>query len=54
MSGEVSTIIPGAEEEKSKKELKFSYSTAAYESYVKEGFEAPDVDHRPDKWEYRF
>ncbi len=53
MSGEVSSIVPG-QEERSKKELKFSYSTAAYDSYVKEGFEAPDVDHRPDKWEYRF
>ncbi len=33
MSGEVSSIVPG-QEERSKKELKFSYSTAAYD-YVK-------------------
>ncbi len=53
MSGEVSSIVPG-QEERSKKELRFTYSTAAYDSFVKEGFEAPDIDHRPDKWEYRF
>ncbi len=54
MSGEVSSIVPGQEAERSKKELRFSYSTAAYDSYIKEGFEAPDLDHRPDKWENRF
>ncbi len=54
MSGEISSIVPGQEAESSKKELRFSYSTAAYDSFAKEGFEAPDVDHRPDKWEQRF
>jgi hypothetical protein len=32
-----------AEIERSKKELKFSYSTVAYDSYAKEGFELPDM-----------
>ncbi len=54
MSGEVSSIVPGQEAERSKRELKFSYSTAAYDSFAKEGFEAPDLNHRPDKWEQRF
>jgi hypothetical protein len=42
-----------AEIERSKKELKFSYSTVAYDSYAKEGFELPDMWHT-DKWEDRF
>ncbi len=52
--GEISTIIPGHEAERSKRELKFTYSTAEFDSYQKEGFEAPDLDHRPDKFEYHF
>ncbi len=54
VGSEVSTIIPGAESERTERELKFSYSTAAYDSYAKEGFESPDEAHRPDKWEVRF
>jgi hypothetical protein len=34
--------------------LKFTYSTEAYDSYVKEGLEPPDQWHRPDKFELRF
>jgi hypothetical protein len=36
------------------RELKFTYSTAGYDSYIKEGFRPPEVHKRADKYEYRF
>lgn len=55
MSAEISSIkptIPGVTPDKP--ELKFTYSTDAYDSYVKEGFEPPEYFRRPDKYELRF
>lgn len=52
---EISSIKPGREEElRKRRELKFKYDALEYESYAKHGFQAPDVDHRSDKWEIRF
>jgi hypothetical protein len=35
-------------------QLKFTYSTDAFDSYVKEGFEPPEPWRRPDKFELKF
>ena len=51
---EVSSIKPGPQEERSKRELKFKYNMAAYESFAKQGFESPEYYNRPDKWEFEF
>jgi hypothetical protein len=51
---EVSSIKPGPEEEKSKRELKFKYNMAGDESFAKQGFNPPVYYNRPDKWEYEF
>lgn len=45
--------LPGTEQI-DKPDLKFSFSTEAYDSYVKEGFEPPGPFYRPDKFELRF
>jgi hypothetical protein len=50
---EVSSIKPEIEG-KPVRELKFKYDTAAYDSYSKQGFEPPDLNYRPDKFEVRF
>lgn len=39
---------------RSKKELKFSYSTAEYDSYAKNGFVPPELWNRTDFFEQRF
>jgi hypothetical protein len=47
--------VPGAfQDGRERRELKFSYSTAGYDSYIKEGFTPPETHKRPDKFEYRF
>ncbi len=51
---EVSTIKPVLSGEKSKAVPKFHYSTAEYDSYIKNGFGAPDLVSRSDKFEQRF
>jgi hypothetical protein len=44
--------LPGQTSEP--QQLKFTYSTDAFDSYVKEGFEPPEPWRRPDKFELRF
>src|SRR5438093_4131226 len=44
--------LPGQTTEQ--QQLKFTYSTDAFDSYVKEGFEPPEAWRRPDKFELRF
>jgi hypothetical protein len=45
--------VPGMSTEE-KPQLKFNYSTEAYDSYVKEGLTPPESWHRPDKFELKF
>ena len=55
MSREISSIKPNLPEvTQEKPELKFTFSTDAYDSYVKEGFAPPEHNRRPDKFELRF
>ena len=56
LNQEVSSIKPdlGTLGQKEKKEPRFTYSTAEYDSYVKNGFGAPDLIDAPDKFERRF
>ena len=55
---EISSIrpnVPGAfNDGRERREIKFSYSTAGFDSYTKEGFQPPEEHKRPDKWEHRF
>ena len=44
--------VPGQTAEP--QQLKFTYSTEAYDSYVKEGLTPPELWHRPDKFELKF
>ncbi len=44
--------VPGQTAEP--QQLKFTYSTEAYDSYVKEGLTPPDAWKRPDKFELGF
>lgn len=50
---ERSSIRP-EEELNKRRELKFKYDTSEYDSFRKNGFEAPDRFYRPDKWEVKF
>jgi hypothetical protein len=53
---QISSIVPEEEKQRAKKftDLRFKYDTSEYDSYVKNGLEPPDIDHRPDKFEFRF
>lgn len=52
---EVSSIKPEFDEDKrERKELRFKYDTSEYTSYARNGFVAPDITERPDKFQYRF
>jgi hypothetical protein len=44
--------VPGQTAEP--QQLKFTYSTDAYDSYMKEGLTPPDAWKRPDKFELAF
>ena len=55
LNQEVSSIKPDlGTGQKERKEPRFTYSTAEYDSYVKNGFGAPDLIDRSDKYEVRF
>ena len=53
---EISSIKPdlGTLGQKEKQVPRFTYSTAEYDSYIKNGFGAPLLQDRSDKWEVRF
>ena len=55
LNQEVSSIKPHlGTQQQDRKEPRFTYSTAEYDSYVKNGFGAPDLTDRSDKLEVRF
>lgn len=55
LNQEVSSIVPDlGTAQKQRKEPRFSYSTAEYDSYIKNGFGAPELINRSDKFEVRF
>ena len=56
LNQEVSSIKPdlGTLGQKEKQIPRFTYSTAEYDSYVKNGFGAPALIDRSDKFEVRF
>ncbi len=55
LNQEVSSIKPElGTGQKERKEPRFTYSTAEYDSYIKNGFGTPDLTDRTDKFEVRF
>lgn len=55
LNQEVSSIKPDlGTVQQERKEPRFTYSTAEYDSYIKNGFGAPDLIDRSDKYEVRF
>ncbi len=55
LNQEVSSIKPDlGTGQKERKEPRFTYSTAEYQSYIKNGFGAPELINRSDKFEVRF
>ena len=53
LNQEVSLIKPDLVRSKEKQIPRFTYSTAEYNSYVKNGFGAPELINRSDKFEVR-
>ena len=52
LNQEVSSIKPDlGTQQQERKEPRFTYSTAEYDSYIKNGFGAPDLIDRSDKFE---
>ena len=55
LNQEVSSIRPElGTQQQERKEPRFTYSTAEYDSYKKNGFNAPELINRSDKFEVRF
>ena len=55
LNQEVSSIRPQlGTQQQERKEPRFTYSTAEYDSYTKNGFNAPELINRSDKYEVRF
>ena len=55
LNQEISSIKPDlGTVQQERKEPRFSYSTAEYDSYIKNGFGAPELIDRSDKFEVRF
>ena len=55
LNQEISSIKPDLGTGQKEKQIpRFTYSTAEYHSYVKNGFGAPDLTDRSDKMEVRF
>ena len=55
LNQEVSSIKPDLGTSQKEKQIpRFTYSTAEYDSYKKNGFNAPELINRSDKFEIRF
>ena len=55
LNQEISSIKPDlGTQQQERKEPRFTYSTAEYDSYKKNGFGAPELINRSDKFEVRF